>query len=407
MTDIRSRSEVASYGSRGTTVTVVSLVRRGERRTVVFWREGGRRREQTIVGRTRREQESAGRAFAEVKHAALVARVQGGPAAPAAPLTVAELHDRYLLAEAQAWAPATQRNHGARWMKFQDYVGARSVAQDVTLETLDEWRAALRGRHVEAEISRMVTAVKSVYRFGVARDLIVSKVPLYAPKRLLGQGARKIAEFTPAEVRLLLAEMKPRGKKQGAHGIVRPWRPWAICWLTAASAKRCRSQVLPLQWSDVHFTRGGGFIEWPAEHDKLRKEHRQPLPRRAAALLHLVRWLARQEGLRSPYVFPAPVWKRSGPKRKWYAYTGLVYQLHVSCDRAGVARRERRAMHGFRRYAANQVLESGGSIKDAGLWLNDSDLKTLSDSYLRERQGEQEAIARRLPSPDGRSKGAP
>ena len=153
------------------------------------------------------------------------------------------------------------------------------------------------------------------------------------------------------------------------------------------------------------FVRGGAAIEWPHETDKLRKEHRQPMPRRAAALLRLVRYLARQEGIRSPLVFPAQMHNRQGRVRPYYAYSGLVHYLHTVCGRAGVAEKAGRAMHGFRRYAANQVLESGGSIKDAGLWLNDSDLKTLSDSYLRERKGEQEAIALRLPSPDGRSKG--
>jgi integrase len=405
---MQPRQSVASYGARGATVSVVSLVRRGERHTVVFWREGGKRREQTIAGATKREQEAAARAFAQAKHTALRLAQGGVEVVLQAPLSVGELHEKYLKAEGAQWAPATKRNHGARWQKFVDFAGRHTPAADVDAESLDDFQVALRRLgHRESEILRHVTCVKSVFRWGVQRDLPGlerSKVPIYKAKILPGSRRQRIDEFNTAETRAVLAELRPRGPKVGRGGLVRPWRPWAICWLTAASAKRTRSQMLPLRWDDVLFVRGGASIEWPSETDKLRKEHRQPMPRRAAALLRLVRWLARQEGQVSPYVFPAPIDKRRNRQIPHYSYTALVAALHSGSERAGVVHKAGRAMHGFRRYAANTVLESGGSIKDAGLWLNDDDLKTLTESYLRERKGEQEAIARRMPSPDGRAK---
>lgn len=395
-----TRRTLATYGRRGATVTVVSFLKRGERVTEVLWREAGTRKSKTIDGVNQRDITASAKAFAEVTHARLLMGSQGAPGV-AAPLTVTTLHEKYLLAEGQSWAPNTVRNHGARWQKFVDFVGANTRASLVTLEAMDEFCAALRKiEHVETEIRRHVTTVKAVFKFGVARDLLASKVPLYTPKKLRSMERRRIAEFQPEEVRAILAEMKPRGKRIGPSGLTRPWRAWAVCWLTAASGKRCRSQVLPLTWDAVTLTRGAALVDWPAATDKLRKAHRQPMPRRAAALLRLVRWLARRESIVSPFVFPAAADKQTKRTRPWYAYSGLVYQLHAATERAGLARSEGRAMHGFRRYAANTVLASGGSIKDAGLWLNDSDLKTLSDSYLRERKGEQDAIAGRMPAPD-------
>jgi hypothetical protein len=395
-----TRRIVATFGRKGTTVSVVSLIRRGERVTVVFWREQGTRKEKTIEGATKRDQEQTAKAFAEITHARLLMRTTDTPLV-VAPVTVSALHEKFVLARGQKWKTNTVRNEGARWQKFADFVGAHTLASRITLETMDQFRVALRTLgHVEAEINRHVTTVKAVFTFGVERDHVMSKVPLYKPEKLRGTEIRRIDEYSPAEVRAVLSELKPRGKKIGIAGLLRPWRPWAVCWLTAASGKRCRSQVLPLPWTAVHFTRGGALVDWPASNDKLGKAHRQPMPRRAAALLRLVRWLAAKENIRSPWVFPAMADQRTDRVRPWYSYQALVVQLHAASARAGVTHKLGRALHGLRRYAANQVLESGGSIKDAGLWLNDSDLKVLSNSYLRERKGEQESIAQRMASPD-------
>ena len=404
-TATKSRTVLATFGRYGSTVTVVSVERRGTRETVVYWRENGSQREKLITGKTRREEEATAKAFAEQKHAVLLLRSTGALTTPVkrAPLSIAVLHEKYVLAEGKGWARATARNHAARWQKFADFVGSHTQADRVTLETMDEFAAAMLDyQHVASEVQRMVTTVKSVYRFGLARDLLTTKVTLFVMKALPGQGRRRIDEFEPADVRALLAELKPRGKRIGPTGINRNWRAWAVCWLAAASGKRTRSQMLPLTWDAVAFSRGGAMIAWPAETDKLRKAHQQPMPRRAAAMFRLIRWLARRDGITSDYVFPARLDKEHRRQVEHLSYTGLVAQLHAACDRAGVTHKAGRALHGFRRYAVNTVLASGGSIKDAGLWVNDSDLKVLSDSYIRERSGEQRAIAERMPSPDGK-----
>ncbi|MBC7844098.1 MAG: site-specific integrase [Gemmatimonadaceae bacterium] len=405
MRPLKDRQILATYGSHGARVTVISLVRRGVRRTVVFWREG-RRREQTFDARTRREEESQARAFAETKAAVLqLRRTNVALPTPPEPITLVELRQRYLLAKGLNWARATRRNNDARWRKFADFVGGRTRAADVSLDTIDEWRAFLRDlKHEPSEIARMLTCVKAVYRWGIERDHVVSKIPMYSPEKLPGDKPKRIKEFTPIEVQKILAALKPRGKKVGRSGLVWSWRHWSLCWMTAASAKRTRSQMLPLEWTSVHFYRGGALIDWPAEHDKLRKEHRQPMPRRAAAMLRLIRWMAASEGLSSPYVWPARVDKETRRTVKHVGYQALISALHKACRRTGVPYRRGRGMHAFRRSSANTVIEAGGSIKDAGLWLNDDDIKTLSGSYLRERDGEQQRIADRMPSPDGRVK---
>jgi hypothetical protein len=50
-----ARQTLATYGRRGNTVAVVSLIRRGDRVTVVLWREAGVRKEKTIDGANQKD----------------------------------------------------------------------------------------------------------------------------------------------------------------------------------------------------------------------------------------------------------------------------------------------------------------------------------------------------------------
>ena len=62
---VTARQTLATYGRRGSTVTVVSLVRRGERVTVVLWRDAGVRKEKAIEGATQRDRKGEQDAIAK------------------------------------------------------------------------------------------------------------------------------------------------------------------------------------------------------------------------------------------------------------------------------------------------------------------------------------------------------
>jgi hypothetical protein len=395
---------IAQIGARPHQVTVTTRDIRGKRSVVVEWREGGVRRQWKATATTMRQAEAQAKAFARVKQDALVKRAERDAnveAVAPTPITWLELVAAYRLGEGEGWAFNTLRNFNARVKSFTLFLGGSTAAQDVSLETVDEFRASLRQLKREpAEINRITTTIKSVFSFGMRRDLLVTKVPLYTAKKVRGQQARRIPEFSPAQVLKILTELRPR-PAIGHNDPQRPWRPWAISLLSAQTGKRTKSQILPLRWDEITWSRGGATVEWIAANDKLRKEHVQPLPRRSAALLRLVRWLLRREGYTGPLVWPAMPTQRVKVAGRPYSYAALHHHIDRACVRASVDRQRGQALHAFRRYAANEVLElMGGDLKKAGLWLNDTDLRVLSKSYVRERDGEQASIAQAMRKPD-------
>jgi hypothetical protein len=392
---------ITQVGTRPHQVTVTSREIRGKRRIVVEWRELGTRRLWQATATTQRQAEAQAKAFAKVKADALVKRAARDQDITPALLTWVELVAAYRLGEGEGWAPNTLRNFNARAKSFTLFLGGTTPAAHVTMETIDEFRASLKAlRREAAEINRITTTVKAVFSFGLRRDLLLTKVPLYTAKKVRGVDARRIPEFSPAEVLAILQELKPR-VAVGHNDPQRPWRPWAIALLSAQCGKRTKSQVLPLRWDEITWARGGATVHWLAERDKLRRAHVQPLPRRSAALLRLVRWLLRRERYTGPLVFPAMVTGRVKTKGQPYSYAALHHHISRACVRGKVERQRGQALHAFRRYAANEVLElMSGDLKKAGLWLNDVDLRVLSKSYVRERDGEQAAIAAAMRSPD-------
>lgn len=396
---------IATVGERPHQVTVTARIIRGKKRVVVEWRETVfgtvKRRLWVATAPALRDAEREAKAFAKAKHAILLERAAAAQTVAPAPITLRQLVHRYELAEGTEWAPNTKRNFTDRVNTFGAFVGMDTEAAAVTLETIDEFRAALRQQERSlTEVNRITQAVKAVYAFGVRRDLVVSKVPLYKAKKVATHQRRTIPEFTPEQVVQILGELRPRATI-AAGAPHRPWRPWAVVLLAAMTSKRTRSQILPLRWDEISWRRGGASVHWVATRNKTRTPQLQPMPRRAAAVLRLVRWLLRREGYAGPLVFPAMETARVKVKGQPYSYTALHHHVIEACDRAGIERAPFQALHSFRRYAANQVLAvTGGDLKKAGLWLNDLDPRVLMRSYSRERDDDQGSVAIALPKPD-------
>lgn len=395
---------IAQVGSRPHQVTVTTREIHGERAIVVEWREGGKRRQWKATAPTKRQAEAQAKAFAKVKHDALVKRAAaaaGAEEAAPAPLTWTQLVNAYITAEGRDWAPNTLRNISARVKYFTLFYGGTTPAASASLATILEFRASLVAlEHEATEVNRITTSIKAIFAFGVRNDLLVSKVPLFVAKKIRAHQKRKIPAFSPEQVFKILAEMKPRGSVK-QNDPQRPWRPWAISLLACLTSKRAKSQILPLRQDEIHWTRGGASIDWIAMRNKQRTPQLQPMPRRAAALLRVVRWLLTQEGYTGPLMFPALPTGRVKVAGRPYSYTAVHHHLSAACQRAEVPRAHGQALHAYRRYAANAVLTAtGGNLKAAGQLLNDVDLGVISRDYVREGDGEQAAIAQVMPRPD-------
>jgi site-specific recombinase XerD len=395
---------IAQVGTRPHLVTVTTRDIRRKRTVVVEWRENGARRQWKATATVRRQAEAEARAYAKAKNAALVERARRralNDDAPPAPLTWSQLVSAYITAEGRDWAPNTLRNVSARVKYFTLFYGGTTAAASASLATILEFRASLVAlEHEATEINRITTTIKTIFAFGVRNDLLVSKVPLFVAKKIRAHQKRKIPAFSPEQVFKILAEMKPRGSVK-QNDPQRPWRPWAISLLACLTSKRSKSQILPLRQDEIQWTRGGASIDWLASRNKQRTPQLQPMPRRAAALLRVVRWLLTQEGYAGPLMFPALPTGRVKVAGRPYSYTAVHHHLSEACVRAGVPRAHGQALHAYRRYAANALLTAtGGNLKAAGQLLNDVDLGVISRDYVREGDGEQAAIAQVMPRPD-------
>ncbi|HYW51668.1 MAG TPA: hypothetical protein VE861_13730, partial [Gemmatimonadaceae bacterium] len=258
---------IETFGARPHQVTVTTRDIRGTRAIVVEWRELGKRRMWKAPATNKREAMAQAKAFAKVKASVLQQRAQASATdyTPPPAKTWSELVSAYIGAEGGDWADNTRRNVAARVKYFTLFFGGTTAAERATLETMLEFRASLRAlEHEPAEINRITTTIKAIFAFGVRNDILISKVPLFAAKKIRAHQKKKIPAFSPADVYAILNEMKPRaGVKQNEPQ--RPWRPWAISLLACQTSKRAKSQILPLLQSDVQWRRGGASVRWRAE----------------------------------------------------------------------------------------------------------------------------------------------
>jgi integrase len=69
-----------------------------------------------------------------------------------------------------------------------------------------------------------------------------------------------------------------------------------------------------------------------------------------------------------------------------WSYAAFNRALHAAEARAGVARQDFRAAHGFRRHVLTLLLELTGDSVFAGAYIGDTDLGVLRRSYVRETE---------------------
>lgn len=375
---------IATYGLRGMRVRVYTLrTSSGTEIVRAEWREGGKRvRESWPDSRDNRR---TAKGYAEGVAARLAQRT-----APARQrITLGELVQKYRAAN-DHWRPATLSSRLYRLGKFLHFANETLYADTVTPEMLDEFRAEMR-RVVRAhtgkpmvpnQVAACASEVKSLLRFGKHRRLIAEN-PLdgYVVRLAKNEVRDETHEFSNDEWARILAELSPR-----AHN---DWRAYALMVLAGVLGPRQKA-LRHLTWADVDLN--AREVTWRREYAKMGKESTQPLPRAAVRVFRIARVWARRDGYAGPWIFYGAD-KRTIRKGTPYTYSALNYRLHEAERRAGVESMKYRAMHGFRRTAAGNVLElTGGDLKAAGDWIGDSDLKSIQ-KYVKKRSERQKEVA--------------
>jgi integrase len=373
--------EIASIGLRGAHARVwVEKLRSGREVVRIQHREGDRRITTSLPNTA--ENRRVAKATAE----GIVDRLQRRGLKATERLTLHDVADRYVKSKLPEWRQATRINTQGKWKRILAIIPPRTFADLITPETLDELREIMRksGR-APAQTAAHITQIKAAFTFAMSRKLLVEN-PIADYKVRLGKDdrPRSVAEYTPAEAAGIMASLDYR--------TMRAWRPWVAITLAGVLGMR-QNALLYLEWRDVDLN--ARTVRWRPELDKLGRDRVQPLPRAAVFAFRIAKvWRGREE-YDGRFVFPAVQRERRGDKP--WTYQALVEQLHNAEDRAGVARKPYRGMHGLRRMVAKNVLaRTGGDLNAAGEWIGDTDLRVLKDSYLKERPEELRALAGRM-----------
>jgi integrase len=302
-------------------------------------------------------------------------------------MTVAELWGRYAESELTNLRARTFALNADAWRKWELFVGREKVAEDLGVDTMTGFRAALEKQGLGINtVRRHVGGVKLVYSWGEAHELLArNKMHRFRFKVGKDRKPAKVPEYRAEEFDAILAELPVTGN-------TRHWRAGGILALCGYQGAR-QNAVRHLQWTDVSITMGD--VIWRARWDKLGKERKQPLRRPAEAVLDAIREQHVRLGIDSEWVFPAPR-ERKRSDDPVYSAQALWWELTQAEKRAGIVHKRGRGAHGLRRMLAGDVLALTKNLKTAGDAIGDKDLRILQEHYLSDRPEEVRAAFEQL-----------
>ena len=369
---------IASYGiaRSGAYVRVAQVTLATGPAVQVQWREGGARRKKAFPATP--QGRAHAKAFAQGTHQ----RLSAAPGSEAPRITLEQLFERYVLACEASWRPKTRTNEINRWRYFVQALGPNTFADLVTPDTLDELRRKLvksggsRGQPIAPnQVHAILANVCRVWRLATARRwLETNALAGYRIPRSKEDRPLDVDEFRPDEAARLMAKLPSHDSRR--------WRAHVACRIAGTQGPRVNALLLS---HDADWDLDARVVRWRPETDKLGRERLQPLTRDAVAAVRIARiWRARL-GYRGKFLIPAVRAERRARDLPW-SYQALNELLHTACTEAGVPVKALRAMHGFRRMAAGNVLvATGGDLKAAGDWIGDTDLRVLTRSYAKKR----------------------
>jgi integrase len=365
----------------------------------VQWSEEGRRR--TASWPDTPENRARAIAFGE----GVVDRLNAGESPRAAeappPVTLRQLWEKFYKAEVAPLRVRSRDNYLKRWQKFERFKGRDFVAQRVTREHLDDFRAEMQKLdHAINQVQRHVQMVRSVFRWAVDNDHIPpSKVVSYRFKKNRDDKPMEVPEYSPDEAQRILAQFDPRDS--------RDWRGYVATFIFAFAGPR-QNAARHLTWDDVDFDLGQ--VRWRPELDKLAKDRKQPVPLPVLDALYVAYGWRIAFGYEGPFILFRPgagvrdlsngrarsarAAKRSAAKvDKPWTYSAYNTRLRAAEAAAKVPHIRYRAAHGFRRFVVTEALKRTGNLVLAGQYIGDSDIRTLQRSYVRERAEDVRSVA--------------
>jgi integrase len=371
-----ARNPIAKYGHGKRAVRVFTEA--GYVR--VMWRERGARRYQSWPDTKDFRREA--KAYAEGLSDTL------GKPKETPTLTARQLWDRYREIGFPHLRPNTRRLYETRWAKWELFIGANFLPDEVTLEHVDEFRLALTARGMAVnQIREIIKVAKVVHNWGESRELIVrNRLSKYRFKVGKEEPVHEPAEYSADERDRLIAAVNPRLGTQ--------WRPWALLMILGHHGVR-ETAAVHLRWEDIDYE--NKEVIWRAEFDKLGREWRQALTWEMVSALMWAAWWRKKFGDTSPWVFFSRD-RRNGSRRDGNARPGVyrIQSLWAALTgaeaRSGVGHRPYRAAHGLRRMVAGEVLALTGDPVLAMHYIGDTDLKTMK-RYLKRRDDRLAVIA--------------
>jgi integrase len=348
------------------------------RRVLAFWSVKGLRQYRTFpatkVGRREAQ------AFAEGVFARLTT--------PEKPPTLGTraLWTRYLEAEGHRLRPRTRAIYWAAWRKWELFVGADTIAEDVNTEAVARFRAVLAPKHAVTQVQGVIRVVKLVYAWADELELIGrNKVGRYRFRIGKDEVKYSAAEYRTAEWEAILRAM-------GGGQDIRNWRAWCAVLLAGSQGERINA-ILRLRWSDVDLERA--VITWPKATNKIGNVREQPITPEGLSALLTARWWAGRLRVRGATVIPGAT-----PRSPHYLYMSFRQVLLAAEKRAGIPHLKLRASHGFRKMAAGNVRTRTGDPLLALEWIGDKDLR-MAEPYLKGRADRLEELAAPVHPPAG------
>jgi hypothetical protein len=324
--------------------------------------------------------------------------------------TLRDLWTAYRNANWDDLRPKTRIAYEGRWAKWERFVGRDTLADDVTLQHADDYRAAARKVDTALnQIRQVLNVARIVFAWGSTRKLItVNELALYRWKQPKDAVVNEPAEYSEAEWEQLLAVASPQ------KGTT--WRIHVALMLAGRQGPRANA-ARHLKVEDIV----DGEIRWPAEFQKNGKALVQPMTDDAiAAVMTALYW--RQEcGYAGPWLLfagggnkrlaPARVNAVLGASSRYrrrsdrsyrrdrtadqdtpYTYAAMHRALLKAEERAGVEHKRYRAFHGFRRMAAGNAAEKTRDARLGMQWIGDRDMKQ-APKYLKQRDDQMDRVA--------------
>lgn len=363
------RKTIARFGRVRGGVRVVDDPKMGY--YIVQWRAGRVRRQ--FYPRT-----PEGKVEAEAFAQGVWDTLRGAQSKEKEKLTLRSLWEKYIAAVWDSLRPMTQRNYKAHWHKYEIFFGRDHIAEEIRAEDLDNFKNELRRTLAMRTIQDVLTTIKTAYRWAGGRELLNhNRVSTYRLSIAKNERSKKPGEYSREESDRIIAVLaKNRHRSDG-------WRPWVAVMLAAHQGKRMH-QILHLRVGDAQ---EGEFI-WQPEWEKGGKELRQPMTDAALSAVLTAQYWREKDKYKGPWLFysaHAKKQKRGTDPRAIYDKASLWLALTKAEKLAGVPHLERRAMHGFRRGVAGDILAATGDAKLALDWIGDSDFRQAA-TYLQARE---------------------